>query len=503
MSKMIWLIKQRQGGYLVAAILSLFAVLFALLSVVNHACFRSAGLDLGIYTQMLYRYAHLQWPDSSMFLDVPQNMLCDHFDLYLIFFSPLVWLCGTYTLLIVQIVAVLFGAWGMYRLIDSYTGNQLLPYVAMLCFLCFFGVWHALSFDYHSSVVAAMLVPWLLFAFRRQCYGWSMALVVLISVAKETEPLFLFFIALALLWDYRKDGTARRWLWVWMIYCVIYFVVIAMVVMPALGDNSHVIWRYRYMGNSFGEMAQYMLTHPLQCIANLFVNFKDDVGLDGIKGEFYRCALYSGLLFTCLKPNYLLMIVPVLAMKMLSSDAIGFWGITFQYNVEFAPVLVAASFIVIASWRQPKGWLKKIDVKYLQCAVAMVALSATIYTTIYTMDEPKSYIRHKTLRIYDRQHYYQDEFDADFARHLLSLIPEDASVCATTNFVPHLALRDSVYICPNGFRYYPQYLLVKPHYWCYYAGEEEEIARRMADTITWRVLETNGDLYLLKRNPGQ
>ncbi len=124
--------KQWQGGYLVAATLLLFAVLYALLSVVNHVCFRTAGLDLGIYTQMLYRYAHLQWPDSSMFLPEAQNMLCDHFDLYLILFSPLVYLFGTYTLLIVQIAAVLFGAWGMYRLIGSYTDNRLLPYLAML-----------------------------------------------------------------------------------------------------------------------------------------------------------------------------------------------------------------------------------------------------------------------------------------------------------------------------------------------------------------------------------
>ncbi len=495
--------QQRQGGYLVAATLLLFAVLFALLSVVNHVCFRTSGLDLGIYTQMLYRYAHLQWPDSSMFLAEPQNMMGDHFDLYLILFSPLVYLFGTYTLLIVQIVAVLFGAWGIYRLIDSYSGNRLMPYVAMLCFLCFFGVWHALSFDYHSNVVAAMLVPWLLLTFRQQRYGWSMALVVLVSVAKETEPLFLFFIALALLWDYRKDRTARRWLLVWMAYSVIYFVVVAMVVMPALGDNSHVVWRYRYMGESFGEMAQYILTHPLQCIANFFVNFTDDAGMDGVKGEFYCCMLLSGLLLTCFKPNYLLMLLPSLAMKMLSSDAVSFWGISFQYNIEFAPVLVAASFIVIASWRQPKGWFKKFSLQPLQNTVAIVLLCCTIGTTFYTVHHPKAYVRHKTLRLYDHNHYRQDEFDADYARHLLSLIPEDASVCATTPFVPHLALRDSVYICPNGFRYYPQYLLVKPQYWCYYAGEAEEIARRMADTVTWSVVETNGDLYLLKRNPGQ
>ncbi len=495
--------KQRQSGYLVAATLLLFAVLYALLSVVNHVCFRTAGLDLGIYTQMLYRYAHLQWPDSSMFLPTAQNMLCDHFDLYLILFSPLVYLFGTYTLLIVQIVAVLFGARGIYRLIGSYTDNRLLPYVAMLCFLCFFGVWHALSFDYHSNVVAAMLVPWLLLAFRRRRYGWSMALVVLISVAKETEPLFLFFIALALLWDYRKERTARRWLLVWMLYCVVYFVVIAMVVMPAIGDNSHVLWRYHYMGDSFSDMAQYILTHPLQCIANVFVNFKGDAALDGIKGEFYCCMLLSGLLLTFGKPNYLLMIVPPLVQKMLSSDVHGFWGIAFQYNIEFAPVLVAASFIVLASWRPPRGGFKRLNIKYLQCAAAIAALAATVATTCYTMEEPKAYVRHNTLRIYDRQHYHQDEFDADYARHLLSLIPDDASVCAATHFVPHLALRDSVYICPNGFSYNPQYLLLKPNSGHYTSTEQAKIERQMADTATWRLVETNGDLYLFHRHAEQ
>ena len=55
----------------VAAVLVLFGILLAVLSFGNHLCFRTYGLDLGIYTKVAYDYSRLNVNDCSFFLWEP------------------------------------------------------------------------------------------------------------------------------------------------------------------------------------------------------------------------------------------------------------------------------------------------------------------------------------------------------------------------------------------------------------------------------------------------
>ena len=134
-----------------------------------------------------------------MFKPLPQNILSDHFDLYLMIFSPLVLIFGSYTLLIVQIAAVLLGGWGIYKLITLYTDNNLMPLLATATFIFSFGIIQALAFDYHSNVVTAMMLPWLLYFIKKKNFGLSSLFVVLFVIGKENMSLWLFFVAIGLI----------------------------------------------------------------------------------------------------------------------------------------------------------------------------------------------------------------------------------------------------------------------------------------------------------------
>ncbi len=96
-------------------VIAFFAIVYSLISLVNHYCFRTYALDLGAYTNALYDYFHFQWNDSAVFKELGENLLADHFDLYLIIFSPFSLFFGSYTLLIVQIVFILLGGVGVHR----------------------------------------------------------------------------------------------------------------------------------------------------------------------------------------------------------------------------------------------------------------------------------------------------------------------------------------------------------------------------------------------------
>lgn len=476
---------KRQRNITLASVLIVAGLLYALISLVNHYLFKTYALDLGLYTHALYDYAHFRAADCGMFKDASLNLLSDHFDLYLPLMSPLVFVFGTYTLLIVQIVAVLLGGWGVYKLIGSYTDDMRMPILAAAVFFFSFGIIHAIAFDYHSNVLTAMMLPWLLYFFKQRRFALASLFVVLFVIGKENMSLWLFFIALGLMWDYRKDKQALWHLAGYAVFSLAYFFIVNMIVMPKLGGNGGGFARYAHLGDNYAEIASGLLAHPIEALRNLFTNTIGLSEYDGIKEEFYLCALASGMLLTVLKPNYLLMLVPLVAQKMLSIDP-HFWGISFQYSVEFMPVLVISSFLVLIRLRK-SGW---------RLALSLALLLSTVLTTFYTVGVPKSVILVDQLCVYQGRHYEQKEFDVNYARELMAMIPEEATVSAATMFVPHLALREGIqnYANANG-TVDADYVLLTEHY-VNYLRQGKLVFTNRSD---YETVASDGAIHLLKR----
>ena len=474
----------RQKNITLASVLSVAGVLYALISLVNHYLFKTYALDLGLYTHAMYDYAHFRAADCSMFKSTAASLLSDHFDLYLPILSPLVYLFGTYTLLIVQIAAVLLGGWGVYKLIGLYTDDDLLPFFAMTAFFFSFGVIQPFAFDYHSNVLTAMMMPWLLYFLKKRRFGLSALFVVLFVIGKENMSLWLFFIAIALMWDYRKDKQTLWHLAAYAAFSLAYFFIINMVVMPSLGGNGGGFARYDHLGDNYAEIGKNLFLDPGSALNLLFTNTSADPRLDGVKAEFYYCALASGMVLTLLKPNYLLMLVPLVAQKMFASDG-NFWGISFQYSVEFVPVLVISSFLVIIKlknllWRR---------------VLAGCLLLSVILTTFYTIGVPKSHVRLDHICVYQGRHYEQKAFDANYARELIRQIPDDASVCAASMFVPHLALRDRVEDYAFTVNTTAEYVLITDHYF----GFKKNGKLMFGNRDEFDLVSTDGTLYLFRR----
>ena len=444
----------RKSKVAFGVLMAFAAVLFALISLVNHYLFKTYTLDLGLYTHAMYDYTHFRIDDFSMIRQVPKSILSDHFDLYLVILSPLVYVFGTYTLLIVQIVAVLLGGWGIYKLLGLYFEDGWLPVLASAVFFFSFGIIHPLGFEYHSNVLTAMMLPWLLYFFKRKDYKLSALMVVLFVIGKENMSLWLIFIAIGLMWDYRKDRKALWRLGAYTVFAMAYFLIVNMIVMPKLGGSGAGFRRYEYLGDNYIEVAKTLLTHPKLTLKLLFSSV---VGLEefpnakaeiryllsltianpknaGLKEEFYHCALATGLILTLLKPNYLFMLLPLIGQKMFAFES-NFWGISFHYSVEFMPVIVISSFLVISKLKWPIWRL----------VLAVALLLSTILTTFYSLGITKTLVLKDQLCVYQGRHYEQKEFDVDYAYKLIRMIPKDVSVCASRMLTAHLALRPEIY----------------------------------------------------------
>lgn len=418
-------------------ILILFAIIYSILSLVNHYNFRTYALDLGAYTNSLFDYSHFQFNDSRVFKPVSENLLADHFDIYLILFSPFSFLLGSYTLLIIQILSILFGGWGIYKYFSSNEFKPSIAIFAVIWYFSFFGVFTALAFDYHSNVVAATLIPWFLYCIKNRKFVWSFLFLIFILISKENIPLWMTFISLGLVFEYWKDLKIRNILIGYFLLSSFYFVLVTGFIMPAFANNnSYPHFHYSFLGSNAKEALVFLLSHPLDSIKTLFINHIGDTDADFIKFEFYIYLLCSGFFLLFKKPQYILMLIPIFFQKMFHDKYI-IWSTNGQYSIEFAVIMVIGIFIIINEikndkWR--KIWLYSLII-------------ANLGVTFRVMDNPIVHLGRAQIRIYKSDHYSRD-FEVKALHEQLKNIPKTAVVSAQSPFLPHLALRDHIYQFP-------------------------------------------------------
>ena len=414
-----------------------FGILYSLISLVNHYNFRTYALDLGAYTNALYDYSHFQWNDSTAFKFVEENLLADHFDLYLILFSPLSLIFGTYTLQVIQILFLLFGGVGVYAYFKTEKKTSPFAIYASLYFYIFFGVFAAVSYDYHSNVIAAALIPWFFLFVKKGKLLFATILIVLILISKENISLWFVFICLGLTIEYRKTPYIRNFLILASIFSGIFFILITSVVMPSfsnIGNYPH--FHYGFLGENFSEAIVHLISHPVESFKVLFTNHINHPNGDFVKLELHLLLLISGLPLLIKKPQYLLMLVPIYFQK-LFHDNYSMWGIGGQYSIEFAPILSVGIFSVLADFKKRKR------IKTVSIVVVILALGATIRT----MDNTVFFTNKSTIRFYKSSHYSRD-YNVQNVHVQLNKIPKNAIVSAQSPFLPHLALRDNIYQFP-------------------------------------------------------
>jgi len=484
--------KNRKTRYLLIT-LFVFGLLYSLISIVNHYLFRTYALDLGLYTHALYHYGHFRLADSSMIKQGHELLLGGHFDLYLVIFSPMHFIFGTYTLLIIQIAAILAGAAGIYkyfRLISP--ENVFLQISATVGFLAFFGVFSAVSYDYHSIVVAASLIPWFFYYFRKRNFMASAILVIFILIAQENVALWFLFICLGLLIEYRKDRISVLFLCAYSVFSVVYFVTILYGIMPSLTNTGNYDgFTYSALGNTPLEAIKYLVTHPIEGFNILFFNHINHPNGHFVKLELHILVLLSGLYFLLFKPQYLVMLIPVYIQKMYH-DNILVWGIYGQYSIEFAPILAIGIFSGIAEFRNRKT--EKI--------LAIIALAGIVLATFRVMDNTVLYTQKSRIRFYQAAHY-QRNYDVKEVHRQLKGLPDNAKISAQTQFVPHLALRENIYQFPiiNDAEY-----IVISEKEGKYPLDEEHFAlelKRIRDSGEWEERHRGEGLVILRRQKSE
>ncbi len=466
-----------------------FGIVFSLVSLPNHYFFRTAALDLGLYTNAVYDYAHFSFSDSSVFKEHSSNLIADHFDLFLMLISPFSWIFKSWTLLIIQIVFLVSGGWGVYTYLKEKNTDEHVGIYGMLFFYLHFSLYSALSFDYHSNVLAAAMLPWFFVFVQRQKMIQASLVLLAMLLCKENMALWMFFVCIGAAWLHRKKEVYKVLL-IMSLFSIVYFFFITAWLMPALhNEKTYVQFNYSVLGSNYTEAFKMLFTDPLKIFKTLFINHSDSMQGNYTKSECWLFFLFSGGVFLIFRPVWIFMLIPVFLQKFLH-DWIQMWGVNDQYVIEFAPIIAMGAFDWIGSLKE-----RKIRM-FFSILLALMALA----TTIRLMDRTSARVPKVKLRLYQSAHWKSDLPLLEI-REAISMIPEGVVISGQNNIQPHLAWRDNAYMFP---------LIKDAQYVCYVRGmnpyplsEEQflQFTNELEEAVSeWKVLFSKKGVVLLKRN---
>lgn len=473
-------------------ILVFFGILYALISLVNHYNYKTYAFDLGIYNNCLYQYGHFHKNHYPYLHSMFSNFLSDHFSLYTMILSPLYYIFGSITLLLVQIAAILYGAVGVYKIVKQASNIEWLPEIAMIHFLSFFGVYSALSFDYHDNVVSAMLVPWFFYYFKNNRIGLTWLFAILIVIGKENMPLWLIFVCTGLAITYFKEKQKRNTAILLTLFSVVYSIVILKYVMPNIDPNApgnnYNHFRYSVLGTNSKELWFNLTQHPMKILEALFKNHLTDRSLDGIKEELYICLLYSGGWMLIFRPQYIIMLIPIIAQKVFS-DEFGRWGINYHYSIEFLPIIVIAFYDVIIKLKNTR----------LAFFLSVIGCCLSVYITKTKIDSRTSLYYGKESTCFYMKEHYDCEFDKKEVKRVMALIPEDVNLSAMNCFASHLSFRKNIYQYPDVHDATYIMLAKSPNAYPIKGRELDHAIRELNSSKDWETLSADKGIYLFRK----
>jgi uncharacterized membrane protein len=425
---------------IVVAIMVFFTLIFCAISLVNHYNFRTYSLDLGLHNHAIFDYSHFRFNYSLLLFPYfeHRNQLSDHFDLMVMMLSPLSYIFGSYTLLLVQIFAIIYGGFGAYKFLKlSCSPFSYLPLIALFHFYVIWGIYSALAFDYHSSVVAAMLIPWYFYFIKKTDFLKATFVFFLVLFCKETMGLWLFFINIGLLIEYRKEKLKLKYLSILGSFGIIYFVSMIGFIIPSLSpsESKYIHFSFEAIGKNPIEALETLFKKPQYAFTLLFES--KDPNTFGIKTELHLFVILVGGFALLLKPQYLIMLIPIFAQKLYNTEA-GKWGINYHYSIEFVPIIIFAFYTWI---------IEKNIIKHKEIIAGIVAFSALFFSLKATDSPYSTGFSEVQIRYYEKSHYEQN-FDVNVMHQIINKIPNDAIVSANSSLVPHLCFRDTIYNFP-------------------------------------------------------
>ncbi|MDZ4667639.1 MAG: DUF2079 domain-containing protein, partial [bacterium] len=421
-------------------VLFFFFLVFSILTLPNHYFYRTFGLDYGIANQALFQYAHFQQAICTQLLGGQETpYLALHISLWVPIISPFYWLFGSYTLLIFQNLALIFGGIGLVKLAQEFKLSQNLTALLLVQLFSSFAIYAALAFDYHDNVIGACFIPWLFYFYKKDSYFLSAICFLALLISKENMAIFAAFTAMSLGFVYKENGRNNVYFSFGLILIAFsWFFIAAKIWMPALSPAGKFeqLSRFSHLGNNLESIIIYIISHPIEMLKMFYFSHIQPDSFEMVKQEFIWVLFLSGGFALLFRPIYLWMALPILMQKLWNKE-LAFWGMSFHYQIELAFVISLALLASINSFNNNR-------IKY---AILISAVLLTAYTSISYMQHRLADYKVENENLFDPTHYFSP-LNISAIQDKLAQIPANVAVCAQSNLMPHLANRNKIYHFP-------------------------------------------------------
>ncbi|MDA1335159.1 MAG: DUF2079 domain-containing protein, partial [bacterium] len=401
--------------------IALYIIIFGLFTSFRHYNFLTQTWDLGVFVQSFSNTLDGRWMQNNI-EDAPHHFGV-HMSPWLLALVPGYFLFPSpYFLLIIQTIALGLGAWPLYLLAKEKLNHKWALAISG-AYLLYPSLHWVNTFDFHS---VPFLVPFLLASFyllEKQRYGWMTFFLVLSASTREDSILVVLFFGLYMLvrtWPKEKfELTKERKIGLAVaVLALIYFILAAAVFMPAYGGGLLRLDRYEELGGTAPGIIKAFFTEPALFWGLIFTKPK----------ILYLLWLFLPVMFLpFLSWRSMLLLVPGIMENILTSYSIQFSGL-YQYD----STLIAGIFIGVITGI---GILRN---KYPQKEKHILIAYLFFVLLGYLARSPLNPIFFPTEAFRTTPH-------TESFRKIVNAIPDNISVTAHTNLVPHLSHRQHIY----------------------------------------------------------
>ncbi len=394
----------------------ILALVLSLLSAVRHLSLNTAGFDLGVFDQAVWNTLNGKMLFSSLRGDM--NLLGDHFEPILLVFVPFYKLWPTpLVLVILQAVFLSSGIIPLYLI-----ARQKLKHPALICaFILSYCLSRPLRgvglSDFHLEGIILVLLFWsYYFLIRKKNIHFLVSIFLLLLCKEDTVFLVAALGIYAFIFE-RKSALglflAAFAVWAWFVETKI------------LIPHFNPYGKYEHLnklpfGAAYWDNLTVLFTDPLMVIRFFFHpdKLKYCFGLFGP----------TGFLAFLSPAHYILFGVPLLKNMLATENFSGYYKISSHYTAAIIP------FVYIAAISGAAKLISKF--KRLQSGVVISGIIVIFSLFFYGKTDANKFSRFlRTM--------HEDKTLSKIS--YLNIVPQNASVAANANLIPHLSHREQIY----------------------------------------------------------
>lgn len=414
----------KRHGPLIILITLLIAwnAVFIYLRLARYLTFHYPGWDLGFFDQVIWLMSHGEVAATVLH----RNLFVDHFSPIFYLFVPFYWAgIGMYTLLISYPVMISLGTIPLYRLTKRVSSNKWLPLLAPLVFLLHPAIINMTLNGFYTSVLAIPLGLFMLYYIEKKSWWFILFLGLILSLREE-----FFLIALcagAVLFIMKRDWKKGA---VSILLGGLFYYGVFHLYFPYFKGPLHKIeYYYGWLGSSIPEVIKAMFVQPIVIIKEL-ISMERILYVIQILVPLSFVFIFGPLL-TALGLGFV--IINLLASTPERFN-IGLYYAAAAYPFLFAGLIYGIKHII--SFRS-----RSLRIGLITMIVCIAIASSVVWSRAPWGLE------------YEGTRYLYTEWSrAERMQSVLAHIPDDASVCAQSDIVPHLSQRAKIENYPRCYQ---------------------------------------------------